>query len=445
MADWLGILLVLVVLLALQVGVRLWRRAHPGQVELSRKAMHVSLGLLTLSFPWVFTGPVPVLVVCGAIAGWLIALRTSGFMQAHFGGAIEVSRPSWGEVYFPVGVALLFLVSGGDPILYGVPVAILTLADTAAALVGSEYGRWRFTTVEGGKKSAEGSVAFFLVAYFAVHVPLLLATPIDRVDVLLVAVILGLLVTVFEAVAWRGLDNLFIPLGGYVLLRELPRLGTERLLLHLGVVVLIAVVAGLRRRQTTLDDSALLTAMLTGYVIWTFGGWEWLVLGLVPFLRGQTEPVLTEPSGPHFHHVDVVLSVAAPALLWLALARLLERPDLIFPFAVALGVHLGVFELARLREPEAGRSIWQTALVGGARSWAMLFLLFVLLQQLAVAALEHAAWALPLLVLGVAGFCWTQHRAGKLPTTTDRWIQQASWATLVSVVAAAPLLLGAGR
>jgi hypothetical protein len=48
--------------------------------------------------------------------------------------------------------------------------------------------------------------------------------------------------------------------------------------------------------------------------------------------------------------------------------------------------------------------------------------------------------ALPLVILGVAGFCWTQHSAGKLPTDPRRWILQASWALLASFVAAVPLL-----
>jgi phytol kinase len=438
--PWLGILLVLGVLLGLQLGVRVWRRRHPSQAELSRKLMHVSLGLLTLTFPWLFDQAWPVFVVCGGIAIWLVLVRRLSIVHAHFGGAIDVARVSWGEVYFPIGVAALFVVSGGNPILYCIPLAILTLADTAAALVGSSYGHWRYTTLEGGKKSAEGSVAFFLVAYFAVHVPLLLVTQIERVDVLLVAVILALLVTLFEAIAWRGLDNLFIPLGGFVLLSTLPGFGTDRLLLQLGVVILIAIVATLRRRQTTLDDSALLAAMLAGYGFWTFGGWEWLVLPVVLFLRGRSQPSLVESSAPHFHHVDVVLSVVAPAFLWLLLARVMDRPDFFFPFAVALAVHLGIFEISRQTESPAERSLGYVALVCGARAWLMIFVLFVLLQRLMLSALIQAVWALPLIVFGVAGFCWTLHSVGKLPMDPRRWIVQASWALLASVLAATPLL-----
>src|SRR4051812_29226704 len=110
----LGIFLVLGALLGLQLGVRLWRRGHPNQAELSRKLMHVSLGLLTLSFPWLFDQAWPVFVVCAAIATWLILVRRLGLVRRRFGGAIDVERVSWGEVYFPIGVATLFVLSAGN-------------------------------------------------------------------------------------------------------------------------------------------------------------------------------------------------------------------------------------------------------------------------------------------------------------------------------------------
>ena len=42
------------------------------------------------------------------------------------------------------------------------PLAVLTLADAAAALAGSTYGR-RFFTVDDGRKRVEGSAVFFTV------------------------------------------------------------------------------------------------------------------------------------------------------------------------------------------------------------------------------------------------------------------------------------------
>src|SRR6266542_4058748 len=139
--PWLGIVGVLVVMLALQGGLHFWRAAHPTHAELARKLIHISLGLITLSFPWLFDSVWPVVVVCLAIIAWLVGLRSSTMLRSHLGGAIHsVARRSLGEIYFPLSVVLLFVLSQGDPLLYCVPILILTLADTAAALVGAQYG-----------------------------------------------------------------------------------------------------------------------------------------------------------------------------------------------------------------------------------------------------------------------------------------------------------------
>ena len=63
-------------------------------------------------------------------------------------------------------------------------------------------------------------MAFFAVALLTVHVPLLLWVPaVGRAECLLIAVTLALLAMILEAIAWRGLDNLFVPLGSFVLLK----------------------------------------------------------------------------------------------------------------------------------------------------------------------------------------------------------------------------------
>src|SRR5439155_15300388 len=120
---------------------------------------------------------------------------------------------SLGEVYFPIAVAVLFVLYLQEPpeprarrlVLYCVPVLLLTLADALAALVGITYGRLKYPTADGSK-SFEGSIAFFTCAFFCVHVPLLLFTDTKRAETLLVALLLAWLATLFESVAWNGLD-----------------------------------------------------------------------------------------------------------------------------------------------------------------------------------------------------------------------------------------------
>src|SRR5207248_6187645 len=117
-------------------------------------------------------------------------------------------------VYFPLAVCVLWLLylntGDGEPVRsrigYLVPLLLLTLSDALAALVGVAYGRFQYTTPDGFK-SLEGSFAFFLCSFVCVHVPLLLLTDRGRAETLLIAVLLAWLATMFEAIAWGGLDN----------------------------------------------------------------------------------------------------------------------------------------------------------------------------------------------------------------------------------------------
>ena len=133
--PWLGIVLVLAALLGLQLGVRLWRCGHPERAELARKLMHVSLGLLTLTFPRLFDQAWPVFVVCGAIALWLILVRRLALVKSHFGGAIEVERVSWGEVYFPIGVAVMVMARVSGWFVWAPPVVSTAVVSTPAVAV----------------------------------------------------------------------------------------------------------------------------------------------------------------------------------------------------------------------------------------------------------------------------------------------------------------------
>jgi phytol kinase len=310
-----------------------------------------------------------------------------------------------------------------------VPLLILALADTAAALVGPQYGHWRYTTAEGGRKSLEGSFAFFIVAFFAVQIPVLLFTNIGRAEALLIALILGLLVTLCEAVAWRGLDNLFIPLAAFFLLQDMLSASVDELLLQFAVIVALAIIALGRRARTTLDDSALLSAVLAGYVIWVLGGWQWIVIPLILFLRGQPLPSAAERADPHYHHVHAVLSVAGPGLLWLFLAKMFQRPDLFYPFALTFAVHLAIFEIAKVGRPGIRRSPVRVGALAGAKSWLMLFVPFVLIEGLVPTTWVLAFLALPIVIAAAIGFCWTQRQLEQPANDTARWVRQAAWST----------------
>ncbi len=125
------------------------------QPETSRKVLHTGAGLLTLVLPFAFRDLWPVVLLAVMTAAALAVIRLLPAMRMLFGAAAyRVGRSSYGEFYFLLAVVTLFWwTEGQSSLLFTIPVLILTLADTAGALVGSRYGRMRYgsahKTVEG--------------------------------------------------------------------------------------------------------------------------------------------------------------------------------------------------------------------------------------------------------------------------------------------------------
>jgi phytol kinase len=234
---WLGIALELALLASLMAGLTLYQRWYPLSPETSRKLFHIGGGLTTLTFPWVFTSSWPIILLALITIPSLLALKYIRSFKGNLGTILyRIDRKSFGEIYFPLSVCLLFVIVGTHPLLFIIPVLILTLADPMAAIIGGYYGRLRYLTIKG-QKSIEGSAAFFLVAFFCVHIPLLLFTDTGRVEDVLIATLVALLVMLVEAVSWNGLDNLLIPLSSYFLLLLVFQLPIQILLLDPAIVL----------------------------------------------------------------------------------------------------------------------------------------------------------------------------------------------------------------
>lgn len=296
---------------------RLLTHRTPLSPELTRKGLHIALGLGCLSFPWLFDAFWPVLVLCGftlVAFAWIRCQKGSWRSLLH-----GVTRTSWGELCFPIAVTILFGLMQ-DPIVdYVVPLLVLTLADAIGALVGVRYGQSKFTTDEG-HKSLEGSAAFFIVAFLSTHLCLLLGTDIDRLDSVLIAVIIGILVMLIEAIAWRGLDNLFIPLATYLLVHTYMEMELGQLLGRLGLLLGILLFFGLLSRRTYAKDSVLIASTLVLYLIWAVGGWLWalspIIVAIVYCLLcpPRQQPLTTR------HGLADLAALAGAGLIWLFLS-----------------------------------------------------------------------------------------------------------------------------
>ena len=180
--------------------------------EVMRKGVHVVVGLYALLLPVLFDARWPVVLLIVVAVGLMLWFRRPASRASGLGAAIHsVERRSWGDVLLALAIGFVFLRAGDSYILYALPIAIVALSDAAAALTGSTYGRRRFV-IEDGVKSWEGVVAFFAVTWILGLVMLLLITDVPRLNVVVLSLAIALFGATVEAVSWRGLDNLFVPI-----------------------------------------------------------------------------------------------------------------------------------------------------------------------------------------------------------------------------------------
>jgi phytol kinase len=400
--------------------------------EATRKLLHTGSGLMTLSFPYVFHTVWPVMLLTAATAAFLAVARFARPLRARLTGVTTgVGRVSCGELYFPLSVAVLFwLTIGHDPLLFVIPILVLTLADATGAIVGARYGLTPYT---GSSKSLEGSAAFAVVAFFCIHVPLLAWSSVGRVESLLIAATLALLVLLLEGSAWRGLDNFFIPIGGYLLLRAYLGLDAPALAARLAVTMGLVGLIVLYRIRTTLEDESLLAGAFFCYVAWATMGWQWLVAPLAVLAGYSRVSPATAANSRRIHGLRAVLSIWLVAAAWLALARLTGRSELLFPYTVVFAAHLSMFGLSRLAHQFPHRALGSLFWRAIGASWAIVMGPFVLVSGSSVAVPSVLA-AGASMALGTLGFAASQP-VRNAPQTMRRWCCQGAAAAITSVLA----------
>lgn len=244
-------------------------------VEWSRKFAHVGAGALVLTFPWLFRSSLTVALLAGGFAGLLALGRLCGGLRSVH----AVDRASVGAYVFPLVVAALFHASRGDHLLFQIPIVVLAVSDALAAVIGKLYGGRHFSAM-GDRRSLEGSVAFLVSAFFLTHLPLLLSERTGRLEAVLIAANVAALVTAFEAISVRGLDNVFIPCGTYFVLTHMLPLPLAGHLTQLAFIGGVGVAGVIAVRLHLLRVSGAIGLGLAAYATLSLGGLGWFAPAL---------------------------------------------------------------------------------------------------------------------------------------------------------------------
>ncbi len=210
MNDALSGTLVLIILAAAVISFSIVARQTDIHPEAIRKSLHIAMGLVTLSFPWLFSSVRSVLFLAVGGLIFFITLRVTPVLFNTLGRSIYgIQRRSWGEFYFILGVCITWLFSQ-TTIEYCIAILIMVFADTAAAMIGTHYGRHGYYS-SASRKTLEGNAAFYIVSIIAVWIPLSIAGQAVVSTALCTAATVAMAGTLTEALTGRGLDNLAVP------------------------------------------------------------------------------------------------------------------------------------------------------------------------------------------------------------------------------------------
>jgi phytol kinase len=379
------------------------------------------MGAVALTFPWLFRNAWPVLLLAAISITLLMAIRSIPALKTSLGEVVGgVDRTSNGDIYFPIAICVLYVVSGGSRLLYCIPLLILTLGDATAALAGVRYGLTKYTAPDG-TKSLEGSAALFAVAFMSIHVPLLLFSNTGRLQCLLIAATLALLVMLLEAIAWGGTDNLWLPLGAFAILHIFMHMSVEalagRLIVSAGLVLLVI----LWRGKSTLRDDALIVSVLTAYSCWTLGGWRWLIFPVIVFLTYPLLAPRTDISKQRTHTSSAVISISCVGFSLLFLTNTLHwtKFDFLFVYVLSFAVQLSLIGIVRSRQYASRFDGAVLVALSSLKSWLILFVPYFLIDR-APAKTFHLIIALPIIWAISSAFFLTENQQEALRTEKTR-------------------------
>lgn len=194
------------------------RSSHRIGEELKRKSFHVGFGLIALLFPLIWTETWMVITGLSLGLAWMFAVRVLPCLHRYFGSVLhDCDRKSMGELYYAVSVASLILITRDSPLMYVIPILILSLADAAAAIAGRLIPSQQLSGFLRGK-SVAGCSAFFIVAATICITILTLYTDLPVWQIGLCAIVVATATCLAEATCRGGLDNLVVPLVAWLVL-----------------------------------------------------------------------------------------------------------------------------------------------------------------------------------------------------------------------------------
>ena len=337
-------------------------RKKGAKAEMTRKFVHFGGAFVTIFFPFILTSHWTVLALAIGFALIMLFTKKFGWLQSVHG----VMRKSDGAIYHPIAIYTCFLYSQilNQPMFYVISILILAISDALAALVGKSYGANEYLVEVGTRKTIEGSVTFFLTSFLIVHLILLLTTQTGRLESVLIALLISIMVTVFEGVSLKGADNLFIPIGTMFILSKNITPTVEGISFQ--IFALIGFLIGyliVMLPYKRIGFSGVTLLGLINYIIWALlGNIYAIILFGFSFICAKTNLILNyDCEESDAYRVRPIFYILTVPVICAFLAGFVGQ-NIIYPFVTSI-ICEGFIIKTRLFYGNLNKGLWLTSII----------------------------------------------------------------------------------
>lgn len=182
-------------------------RKYQLESEITRKIVHIGAGQVIL-IAWWLKIPSNLIIIA---SGGAVLVAIISYLLPILPSVNGVGRKSLGTLFYALSIGILAWLfwQKSLPEFTVIGILIMTWGDALAALIGQKWGKNKYVLL-GNKKSWQGSFTMMLVSFIVVLV-ILTATQSWQSNLIIVAVLTGIIATFLEAFSWLGIDNLTVP------------------------------------------------------------------------------------------------------------------------------------------------------------------------------------------------------------------------------------------
>jgi phytol kinase len=187
----------------------LWR-AKLLESEYSRKLIHILVGTFAATWGFFLDDRQIILLACAMFTVVLVSRFLGLFSSIH-----SVKRKTWGELFFPLGIAGCAVLTD-SPWIFAAALLHVSLADGLAALIGKRYITKHGYKIFKQQKTLVGTLVFFN-ASVVITLCAVLFEPELQGNVAVIMLV-PLLATAAENIGIYGADDLLVPIVVTVML-----------------------------------------------------------------------------------------------------------------------------------------------------------------------------------------------------------------------------------